>query len=159
MIYRNQRETKKSTPAGMALFVALMIVFMMGPLAVLLLPPLALAATVGYSVLKQKRSESGQSTEPKDMLAAIMQKFGFATGGEQPPARTGAAGRYDRSTAESGLNDMLSDSERLHLSSLSGDHDEVEHHREALKDLLEAGIIEKDEYRDRMASLRRDYRS
>lgn len=51
--------------------------------------------------------------------------------------------------------ELYSESEQRHLATMrTGFHSEYEHYKHELDDLLEAGIIEKDEYRERLARLR-----
>ncbi len=54
---------------------------------------------------------------------------------------------------------MLSRSEQTHYDSFSSDsHDEYTHRSNELKDLLNAGIIEMPEYKDRMALLKQEFK-
>lgn len=51
--------------------------------------------------------------------------------------------------------ELYSESEQRHLATMRAvDHDSYEHYKNELNDLLEAGIIDKDEYRERLAKLR-----
>ena len=54
---------------------------------------------------------------------------------------------------------MLSRSEQTHYDSFSSDsHDEYTHRKNELKDLLNAGIIEMPEYKDRVALLKEEFK-
>ena len=54
---------------------------------------------------------------------------------------------------------MLSRSEQTHYDSLAAaDHDEYTHRKNELKDLLNAGIIEMPEYKDRMQLLKEEFK-
>ena len=54
---------------------------------------------------------------------------------------------------------MLSRSEQTHYDSfLTDSHDEYTHRKNELKDLLNAGIIEMPEYKDRMALLKEEFK-
>lgn len=63
--------------------------------------------------------------------------------------------REERDASRERAKELYSESEFEHLSTMkSVSHNEYEHYKNELDDLLAAGIIEKSEYRERLSSLR-----
>lgn len=121
---------------------------------------------------KREEEEAGESTADKARrLTDAPERVGDKPNGLPGPGRTEKGRRTPAppkppdaeawrnpsgmGTASSVPEEMLSESERIHLSSMNSPrHDDFTHKSEELKDLLEAGIIERAEYNDRLRSLR-----
>lgn len=130
MASKNQK--KKNNPIS-ALAVIIIILGMSGVGAVLI-PFIIAGAVVYYYVIKKNKTAEGRPMFD-DMPAEAVR--------EEP---------LSQST-------MFSKSEAKHLATMKGPaHNEYEHYVQELRDLLAAGIIEKDEYRERVERLRRDPR-
>ena len=131
MASKNQK--KKSSPVS-ALAVILIVLAMSG-FGMVLIPFIIAGVVVYYCVIKKNKTAEGRPMFD-DMPAEAVR--------EEPLSRSG----------------MFSKAEAKHLATMKGPaHNEYEHYVQELRDLLAAGIIEKDEYRERVERLRRDQRA
>ena len=130
----NRQEKKKNIGAWIP-FLVVMIAATGGIGLFFLLPILIVAAIIFIS--KKKAAENGDGA-PTSMfeLKKLQEKL----------------------SSMENVKNLYSESEIEHLATMRGSHSEYEHFMNELNDLLAAGIIEKDEYRERVARLKAEHR-
>ena len=130
----NKQEKKKNLGALLPIFIV-MIAATGGIGFIFLLPFLIVAAIIYTS--KKKAAENG---EERANSMFELKKF------------------QERLSSLENEKNLYSENEQRHLHTMRGSHSEYEHFMNELDDLFNAGIIEKDEYRERVARLKAEHR-
>ena len=156
---KNPEKSSAKGTLGTLAFYILFILFFTGQFGLLIL--ILLAGGAGYYFYKKHKngppSGGGQASGAYEKLRGYLSRTDEPSSGAYEKLQDYLS-RTDEPSP--GVNaEMFSESERVHLASLSQEeHDEYLHHVEDLNALLSAGIIEADEYRDRLAALRQECR-
>lgn len=117
--------------------IVLFLLFATGGFGIFILLPILIIAAVIFTA--KKKAAEGQTRQTASLFEEKK--------------------RAERRNSIPNMKNLYSESEQRHLSAMkSADHSEYEHFVNELDDLLAAGIIEKDEYRERVAALRAQYR-
>lgn len=134
----HQKDKKKDSIIGI-IVLTIWLLGMLGPVGILILLPIGLMVAVYYYQKKKGNNDEGVAKT----IDGIKQEL------------KGAFEQIKDADAPQTLSDMLSPSERRHLT--TGNtiaHDEFAHHVDELRDLRAAGIIDDGEYRDRVRDLK-----
>lgn len=164
------QDRKSSTIIGIVVMLMMMLGASGNIITVLvLLMPIIFLVTIFLSIKKGKR-EYDEKVSLEELRKGVYTAAGdlgqelrrakeyfeqeLMTEDEAKSNRSASAPREYTPRKQAVSPGMLQSAERRHLQSLSGTHNELLHHELELRDLLNAGIIERDEYNDRLRELR-----
>ena len=172
-------EVGKNSPFGVAIVIAIMLMGVLGAAAL----PLVFFAAAGYIIYQQNKakkegvgSENSGGVERKEGDIRTVLSEAFADIKQNATKEnTASLDESGRKHMDSKFEDVrrrqnrkkdgetfyssLSRSEKTHFNSLEYyGHDEYAHRCDELKDLLNAGIIEMPEYKDRLSLLKEEFK-
>ena len=142
----NREDNRRNKPSAGSIIIFIVIVLLStGGIFVI---PLLIGGAMVYFAIKQKAGKSGLDKGDTSGSDLIKRFEDFSKRMDE----------LEEAGNSPSLAGMLSRSERQHLETAESDfHDEFLHRSNELKDLLKAGIIENDEYKERMALLKAEF--